>query len=80
VNRFKVSQELKSNQGAAEGAASISSDENIASTLEEQINQRAHEFYEQRGREDGHDEEDWLRAEREILEGTLPAETPGKSS
>lgn len=79
MNRSKVSQELKSNQGAAEGAASISSDENIASTLE-QISRRAHEFYEQRGKEHGHDEEDWLRAEREILEGTLPAETPGKSS
>ena len=34
--------------------------------LEEQIRRRAHELYEERGREDGHDMEDWLRAEAEI--------------
>ncbi len=34
--------------------------------VEEQIRQRAYEFYEARGREDGHDVEDWLRAEQEI--------------
>ena len=35
--------------------------------MEEQIRQRAYELYEARGREGGHDEEDWLRAEAEIL-------------
>jgi DUF2934 family protein len=34
--------------------------------LEYQIRQRAYELYEARGREDGHEEEDWLRAEKEI--------------
>ncbi len=34
--------------------------------LEDQIRRRAHELYEARGREDGHDLEDWLRAEEEI--------------
>lgn len=34
---------------------------------EELIRQRAYGYYEQRGREDGHDLEDWLRAEAEIL-------------
>ena len=34
--------------------------------LEEQIRRRAYEIYEERGREDGHDMEDWLRAEAEI--------------
>jgi Protein of unknown function (DUF2934) len=34
--------------------------------LEEQIRARAYELYEERGREDGHHEEDWLTAEREI--------------
>jgi hypothetical protein len=34
--------------------------------LEYQIRLRAHELYEARGREDGHDREDWLRAEEEI--------------
>jgi hypothetical protein len=34
--------------------------------LEPQIRLRAYELYEERGREDGHDEEDWLRAKEEI--------------
>jgi len=37
-------------------------------SLEEQIAQRAHELWHQRGREHGHDLIDWLRAEREINE------------
>lgn len=32
-----------------------------------QIHVRAYELYEQRGREDGHDVEDWLQAETEIV-------------
>ena len=31
---------------------------------------RAYELYEQRGKEDGHDWEDWLRAEQEVRAGT----------
>ena len=34
--------------------------------LEHQIRLRAHELYEARGREDGHEMEDWLHAEEEI--------------
>ena len=34
--------------------------------LEEQIRRRAYELYEARGREDGHDLEDWRQAEAEI--------------
>ncbi len=33
---------------------------------EEDIRQLAYQLYERRGREDGHDVEDWLRAEDEI--------------
>jgi hypothetical protein len=33
---------------------------------EEQIRLRAYELYETRGREDGHDLEDWFEAEAEI--------------
>ena len=33
-----------------------------------QIRLRAYELYEERGREDGHEEEDWLRAEEEITQ------------
>ena len=36
--------------------------------LEYQIRLRAYELYEARGREDGHEQEDWLRAEEEIRE------------
>ncbi len=36
--------------------------------LEEQISRRAYELYEARGREHGHDREDWLQAEAEILD------------
>jgi hypothetical protein len=35
-------------------------------SIEQQIRQRAYELYEQRGRTDGYDLEDWLQAEREI--------------
>lgn len=34
--------------------------------LEESIRQRAYALYEEGGREDGHDIDDWLRAEAEI--------------
>jgi hypothetical protein len=34
--------------------------------LEHEIRLRAQEFYEERGREDGHELDDWLRAEEEI--------------
>jgi Protein of unknown function (DUF2934) len=39
---------------------------------EELIRVRAYQFYEERGCEDGHDLEDWLRAETEIT-GKKPA-------
>jgi len=34
---------------------------------QEMIRARAYELYESRGREPGQDEQDWLRAEQEIL-------------
>ena len=34
--------------------------------IQEKIRRRAYELYELRGREDGHDIEDWLRAESEL--------------
>lgn len=40
---------------------------------EELVRLRAYGYYELRGREDGHDVEDWLRAEAEIL-GKKPTE------
>ena len=35
-------------------------------SLEEKIRLRAYMLYEERGREDGHDVDDWLRAEAEL--------------
>ena len=43
-------------------AGAASSDGNV----EERIRQRAYELYEQEGRQEGRDEEYWLRAEAEI--------------
>jgi hypothetical protein len=37
-------------------------------SLEEQIQRRAYRLYEARGREDGHELDDWLRAENEITQ------------
>jgi hypothetical protein len=37
-----------------------------APDLNEEIRHRAYDLYEQRGREDGHDLDDWLRAESEM--------------
>lgn len=34
--------------------------------LEEEIRRRAYELYEERGREHGFDQDDWLRAEAEV--------------
>jgi DUF2934 family protein len=37
-----------------------------AGEIQEQIRHLAYELYEQRGREDGHDLDDWLQAESEV--------------
>lgn len=37
-----------------------------APDLQEQIRRRAHEVYEQRGRDEGHELDDWLQAESEL--------------
>jgi hypothetical protein len=41
----------------------------------EDIRRRAYELYEQRGREDGHDVDDWFEAEREIKVAELQHES-----
>jgi hypothetical protein len=38
------------------------------SELQEQIRRRAYELYEQRGRDDGHEIDDWLQAESEVVQ------------
>jgi hypothetical protein len=44
------------------------------------IERRAYELYEQRGREDGHDWDDWLQAEREIATPEAVDQTIGEPS
>ncbi len=41
-----------------------------ASNLQEQIRRRAYELYEQRGRNDGYELNDWLQAESEMTQQT----------
>jgi hypothetical protein len=41
--------------------------------IEDEIRCRAYELYEARGREDGYDVDDWLRAEAELRATTLRA-------
>jgi len=52
-------------------AAPVRADNNPATQaypgIEDEIRQRAYELYEQRGRQDGFQEEDWAGAEAEIL-------------
>ena len=50
-------------------AADIAADR----TLEEQIRLRAYALYVDRGSEDGHDLDDWLRAEAEFTAAALKA-------
>jgi len=38
------------------------------------VEKKAHEFYERRGREQGHDWQDWFEAERIIEKRTSPVE------
>ena len=47
---------------AAENSAN-----SLSSTIQEQIRQRAYELYEKRGRLEGYEHEDWIRAESEVL-------------
>jgi Protein of unknown function (DUF2934) len=47
--------------------ASLLSGKSSAEAVAEQIRHRAYELYEERGRKDGHDLDDWLRAEDGVL-------------
>jgi len=44
----------------------------------EQIAQLAYQYWENRGREDGFDLEDWLRAEQELAPPPVGGQTPSK--
>ena len=55
------------NRARAQTTLAPKSDEpTVMIPIEQQIQRRAHELYEQRGRREGHDLDDWLQAEYEI--------------
>jgi len=54
------------NEASRKPPPSVSSESRLPA--EEQIRIRAYELYEARGREDGHELEDWLEAESELSE------------
>jgi hypothetical protein len=55
-----------SSEAVDPGAEDQEQDRSWQSTREENIRHRAYEIYLERGREPGHDLEDWLQAEREF--------------
>jgi hypothetical protein len=55
------------NRARAQTTLAPKSDEpTVMIPIEQQIQRRAYELYEQRGRREGHDLDDWLQAEYEI--------------
>ncbi len=54
-----MTKELQKKPAASAGAE--------PATLEDQIRARAYELYEERGKKEGHDLDDWLRAEAELM-------------
>ena len=47
---------------------------------EERIRIRAYEIYQARGEAPGHEVEDWLQAERQIVGGGTPSEAQGRAT
>jgi hypothetical protein len=64
VEEKRITEELKAHQASAHEAKTLML--SPRPSLEEKIRRRAYELYEERGRGDGHDLDDWLRAEAEI--------------
>lgn len=54
-------------------STSVTPISDVHPNLQEEICRRAYELYEARGREDGHDIDDWVRAEAEVTRIALKA-------
>jgi DUF2934 family protein len=63
---MKLQEKITMKKSASPGTTVLSVNPH---TIEERIRARAYELFEERGRDDGHDWEDWLRAEEEITAG-----------
>jgi DUF2934 family protein len=57
----------------------VTNESSEAEELESQIRLRAYELYQERGGEEGHEVEDWLRAEEELTE-TAEVRLPEKKT
>ena len=65
-SEHQLEPDMKATTNMEERQTVLQVDENLS--LEEQIAQRAHDLWHQRGREHGSDMNDWWQAEREINE------------
>jgi Protein of unknown function (DUF2934) len=67
----QAKQPIPINTATSTGSGSVSPGNTTATQvypgIEEEIRQRAYELYEERGRHEGFHEEDWARAETEVL-------------
>ena len=66
IEKNKVATREDVNRAPQTTLAPKSDEPTVLIPIEQQIQQRAYELYEQRGRTDGHDLDDWLQAECEI--------------
>ena len=68
MSRSSVSTYPKSNLPAnPKGGGATVTSISAADSLRDQIRERAHQLFESRGNQDGNEQQDWLRAEQEIL-------------
>jgi hypothetical protein len=65
ANKRPKPQTVAAPKGSTGNAATITG--TPSSSSPDRTRERAYELYESRGREHGQDEQDWLRAEQEIL-------------
>ena len=65
--RTKRGYRMKARRTSPSPPSSITQPESTPELLE-QIRIRAYELFEQRGRQEGHEVEDWLQAETEVLQ------------
>ena len=67
---MKRSTVMNNDTGRKPVTAVHSEPSDLPASIDEAIRRLAYEFYEERGREDGRDLENWFRAEAEILQRT----------
>ena len=66
IEKKKTTREDVNRVRAQTTLAPKSDEPTVMIPIEQQIQRRAYELYEQRGRREGHDLDDWLQAEYEI--------------